>query len=34
MLSSVGFSAVERLEQRRNPRNDYTDWASFSAMNA
>ncbi len=30
MLESVGFSA-RQLDERRNPRNDYTDWASFIA---
>ena len=32
MLESVGFSDVQQIDQRRNPRNDYTDWASFSAV--
>lgn len=31
MLASAGFSA-ELVGQRRNPRNEYTDWASFSAV--
>jgi hypothetical protein len=31
MLASVGFSDVVQLDERRNPRNDYTHWASFSA---
>jgi hypothetical protein len=30
-LESVGFRGVEMLDVRRNPRNDYTDWASFLA---
>lgn len=30
MLESVGFSATQ-LDERRNPRNDYTNWASFIA---
>jgi hypothetical protein len=33
-LGSVGFRAVEQLDLRRNPRNDYTDWASFTAIKA
>jgi hypothetical protein len=32
MLASVGFSKVVQLDQRHNPRNDYTEWASFSAV--
>jgi len=27
----VGFAAVQ-LDTRRNPRNDFTDWASFYAV--
>jgi hypothetical protein len=30
-LESVGFRDVANLDMRRNPRNDYTDWASFFA---
>jgi hypothetical protein len=30
MLESVGFVATQ-IDNRRNPRNDYTDWASFLA---
>jgi hypothetical protein len=30
-LESVGFRDVEKADVRRNPRNDYTDWASFFA---
>jgi hypothetical protein len=30
MLESVGFVA-EQLDERTNPRNDYTHWASFLA---
>ena len=32
MLVAAGFCAVGQLDQRRNPRNDYTEWASFSAL--
>ncbi len=32
MLTAAGFRGVEQLDQRRNPRNDYTDWASFFAV--
>ena len=32
MLGAVGFCAIDRIDIRRNPRNDYTDWASFSAL--
>jgi hypothetical protein len=32
MLATVGFSDVRQIDQRRNPRNDYTEWASFSAI--
>jgi hypothetical protein len=28
----VGFTGAAQLDQRRNPRNDYTEWASFSAL--
>jgi hypothetical protein len=31
MLSEVGFIEVVQLDLRNNPRNDFTDWASFSA---
>jgi hypothetical protein len=34
MLTSAGFTGAEQFGQRRNPRNDYTDWASFSAVKA
>jgi hypothetical protein len=34
MLAAVGFASVERVDLRRNPRNDYTDWASFRATKA
>ena len=34
MLASVGFGQVRGVALRRNPRNDYTDWASFAAVNA
>jgi hypothetical protein len=30
MLESVGFVSTQ-IDERRNPRNDYTDWASFLA---
>ncbi len=30
MLEAVGFLA-EQIDERRNPRNDYTRWASFLA---
>jgi hypothetical protein len=32
MLTVAGFVEVEQLDLRRNPRNEYTDWASFSAV--
>lgn len=32
MLADAGFEGVDRLDVRRNPRNDYTDWASFVAV--
>jgi hypothetical protein len=31
MLDEVGFRHVKGVAIRRNPRNDYTDWASFEA---
>lgn len=31
MLAAAGFE-VRQIDQRRNPRNDYTDWASFLAV--
>lgn len=34
MLASVGFREVVQLDQKRNPRNDYTEWASFRAVNS
>ena len=32
LLADVGFADVRQLDLRPNPRNDYTDWASFSAI--
>jgi hypothetical protein len=32
MLSTVGFCEVRQLDQRLNPRNDFTEWASFFAL--
>jgi hypothetical protein len=32
MLAAVGFIGIERVDIRLNPRNDYTDWASFRAV--
>jgi hypothetical protein len=32
MLMAGGFVDVMQLDQRLNPRNDYTEWASFSAI--
>jgi hypothetical protein len=32
MLRGAGFGEVRQLDLRRNPRNDYTDWASFTAV--
>ena len=34
MLKSVGFRGVRQLDQRFNPRNDFTEWASFLALKA
>jgi hypothetical protein len=32
LLSDIGFADARQVDIRRNPRNDYTDWASFSAV--
>jgi hypothetical protein len=32
MLAAAGFAEVRQLDERVNPRNDYTRWASFSAV--
>lgn len=32
MLERVGFDEVRQVDQRRNPRNEYTEWASFQAV--
>lgn len=34
MLAAAGFTDIVQLDQRLNPRNDYTEWASFSAVNS